>query len=329
MKKLIMVVAMVVMSSTFVFAEASFDQIQQLIKEQNYSAAVAGLEVIIKNHPQSAKAFYAMSQAQAGLGNQVKAKEALDKATGLDPELKFASSGNVEKLKEAIQPQTKKIEAIESHFWRNTLILLFGFGIGWFGYTLILKKKKQNRKDVIDSTFGKPSHKPQPVPLSSCNDGVKSSPTKTDVDTMTAGEYVHKNAPSSYGINFSNRNANPTPYAPSHTTVINNSSNDGLVTGLVVGSMLNSHHDTVVHEKVVEREIVREPVVYTKAEPVEQKSSSWDTPEEPKRSSSWDSDSGSSRSSSWDSDSSSSSSSSSWDSGSSSSSDSGSSSSWD
>ena len=113
MKKGIMlgIVMAVLAMASFAFAEASFDQIQTLIKNQDYAAAVKGLEVIIQNHPKSAKAFYAMSQAQAGIGNQTKAKEALDMAKGLDPDLKFAPSSNVEKLQEAIQPQTKNIVA--------------------------------------------------------------------------------------------------------------------------------------------------------------------------------------------------------------------------
>ena len=128
MKKIIWITVMfVVITCSMAFAEASFDQIQQLIKNKEYSAAIKGLEIIIHNHPQSAKAYYAMAQAQAGVGNQVLAKKALDMAQGIDPTLKFASSGNVENLKDAIQPQTKKIEAIESHGLRNTLLFLLFF----------------------------------------------------------------------------------------------------------------------------------------------------------------------------------------------------------
>lgn len=110
---------------------------------------------------------------------------------------------------------------------------------------------------------------------------------------------------------------------PTHTTVVNNtSSNDGLLTGILIGDMMNRHHDT---PRVVEREVIREVPASRST-----RDSSWDdTPStSSSRSSSWDDDSSSrssSRSSSWDDSSSSSSSSSSWDSGSSSSS----SSSWD
>lgn len=119
-------------------AEASFDQIQTLIQQQQYSAAAAGLEGIIANHPKSAKAFYAMAQAQAGLGNLEKARKALDIATGLNPTLDFAPSSSVQSLRDAVTPQATKIVAVEeSHFLRNfmflSLFLVFGaVGFLWF-----------------------------------------------------------------------------------------------------------------------------------------------------------------------------------------------------
>jgi uncharacterized membrane protein YgcG len=332
MKKLF-VVLFVLLSCTFAFAEATFDQMQGLIKEKNYAAAVEGLKIIIENHPKSAKAYYAMSQAQAGLGNQVKAKEALDKATGLDPTLKFASSGNVEKLKEAITPQTNKIEAIESHFWRNLMIFLLvaGGGIGVWFYTRKRKEEEELNKRIVHTEY----RTIEPIePAYSIPPPAAKVPLSLERD-VTNG-YV---AGSRSNVNYNSyRPTAPAPQPTHHTTVVNNSSStDGLVAGMVLGSMMNSnHHDH--HERVVEREVVRE----VEREP-EHRSSSWDTPSEskssswdddkPSRSSSWDDEkSSSSSSSSWDSGSSSSSSSSSWGSGSSSSSDSSSSdssSSWD
>ena len=73
MKKLLLLLAFV---SIAAFAEPSFNQVETLIGNQQYAAAEQGLEQIIKNHPNSAKAYYAMAQAQAGLGNQEKARYA-------------------------------------------------------------------------------------------------------------------------------------------------------------------------------------------------------------------------------------------------------------
>lgn len=128
-------------------AEATFEQIEGLIQQKNYAAAASGLEVIIQNHPKSSKAFYAMAQAQAGLGNQEKALKALNVATGLNPTLDFAPASSVASLRQAITPQTEKIEAIEeSHTVRNIILVLFVFATGGIIYTVYRKNKEADEK---------------------------------------------------------------------------------------------------------------------------------------------------------------------------------------
>lgn len=317
MKSIFIVVLFIIMSCTSVFAEATFEQIQGLIKIQNYPAAIHGLEIIIQNHPKSAKAYYTMSQAEAGVGDLVKAKKALDIATGIDPELKFASSSNVENLKNAIQPQTKKIEAIESHTGRNAFILLLLVGGIGAGFYFLFKKRDTLGKENIRQDWPKPPN----VKEDEHKNLVR--PTFNSYDVSKATHYV---LPPRNRRLLSNGYQTPYVTPRNTTTIINNGSNNngpgflsGMVAGVVADELLSSkHHET---EKVyVEREYV------TKETPVsieeKQSSSSWDEPREEKKSSSWDNDSSNS-SSSWDSGSSSSSSS--WDS----SSDSSSSSSWD
>jgi hypothetical protein len=163
-------------------AEATFDQVQGLIQQGQYAAAEQGLEVIIKNHPQSAKAFYAMAQAQAGLGNLEKAKKALDIATGLNPALDFAPASSVASLREAITPQVKKIEAVEpSHFWRN-LVYVFMFALfAWalyFLYTVYTRKKEDDEGSGYAGPTG--GSDPKPTPPST------PSPAATTTTTSTA-----------------------------------------------------------------------------------------------------------------------------------------------
>ena len=278
MKKLLLLLAFV---SIAAFAEPSFNQVETLIGNQQYAAAEQGLEQIIKNHPNSAKAYYAMAQAQAGLGNQEKARYALDKATGLDPSLSFASEENVRSLREAITPQTKKIEVVKepSHWFRNLMILVVLVLSGYFLWRYI----KSNNDDTAPSTnVGQvPPNIPPTAPSSRSYTASQATPSAATYTPPTAGQ----------------------------PTIVNNhygSSNDGLITGMMMGSILSNNHS---HDTIIEREVVRE---------APSRDSSWDsTPSPaPSRDSSWDSDS-SSKSSSWDSDSSSSSSS--WDSSSSSS----------
>lgn len=321
MKKFIMILALV---ATSAFAEPSFNQIQDLIGRQQYAAAEQGLEQIIKNHPNSAKAFYSMAQAQAGLGNLDKARYALNKATGLDPTLSFASQSQVASLQEALTPQVKKIEMVEeSHWFRNTVIFLLFAGIvfsmwRWFAI------RKRDEDEGVSFAFDPVTPSPTPSPakeepvIKAVKPEVKKAEKKVEVPPRGKETTVK------YTPTYTAPAPQPVYSAPqpTHTTTVVNQSNDGFLTGMLVGNMLSSHHDH--HDRVIEREVVRE-VPSKSYESSSSRSSSWDSDSS---SSSWDSDSSSSssKSSSWDSDSSSSSSwssssssDSSWDSGSSSS----------
>jgi hypothetical protein len=350
-------------------AEASFDQIEGLIQQKNYAAAASGLEGIIQNHPKSAKAFYAMAQAQAGLGNLEKANKALTIATGLNPTLDFAPEGSVQKLKQAITPQTAKIEAVEeSHVLRNFALLLLAVAGGYFIYS-VYRRKQEEEQAERDAEFlreeamrqeREAKRKQEHMDMLAKQDAERKAELAAEAALKAHKNYGHERFDPSnpdklktvkqfkeeqlaaamvaqaraeaaeakaraeraeMDARLARSNASS---GPAHTTVVNNS-NDGLLTGILIGDMMNHHHHDTT--RVVEREVIREAPASRSS-----RDSSWDdTPSSSSsRSSSWDDtpSSSSSRSSSWDS--SSSSSSSSWDSGSSSSSsDSSSSSSWD
>lgn len=343
MKKFIIgiILGMSLLFTQYTYAEASFSQIQTLIEKQEYRAAEKGLEEIISNHPNSSKAFYAMAQAQAGLGNLTKAQHALDKAIGLNPTLDYAPKASVENLKQAIHPQVAKIEIIEeSHFWRNVFLIILVGLIGYLGYTLYeqysakAKRKREREKEAQDRyddykrrLFESSAKREVKAEVKA---PVITTPVAKAVPEVAKVAPVKKSTPASEQLIYPGGGlTQPTP------VVVNNNSTGHSATDFMLGAAMghiltaNNSHKEIVHGHTIERQ-----------SPVETKSSSWDdTPSTPSRSSSWDSDSSSSRSSSWDDDSSSSSksssswsssssdSSSSWDSGSS---DSGSSSSsWD
>ena len=313
-------------------AEATFDQIQTLIQQREYQAAANGLEGIIANHPKSAKAFYAMAQAQAGLGNLEKAQKALNIATGLNPTLDFAPASSVASLKQAITPQTAKIETIEeSHFWRNFayFALFAGFSVAcYFLYSVYARK--QEEAELSEKLAAQAERDAVRAKMAAEREADRKA-TK-DEGSGYASTYTPRPAYRGTTSRVTPTPA-PAPSAPSHTTVVNNtSSSNDLLTGVILGNMMSGHDHHHETTRVIEREV-----------PAKAPKSSWDDTPAPSKSSSWDDDSSSSsskRSSSWDDDSSSSSkssssswssssssdSSSSWDSGSSSSS---SSSSWD
>ena len=154
MKRAFIIMALV---SASAFAEPSFNQIESLIASRQYGAAQSGLEQITQNHPQSAKAFYAMAQAKAGLGNQIGAKESLDRAIGLDPELKFADKNEVQKLQIAVTPRSEDIKPVnETHFPFDLLFVLILAAIClWFvrlqklRQAAILQSKPYGESNVI------------------------------------------------------------------------------------------------------------------------------------------------------------------------------------
>ena len=326
-------------------AEATFDQIQMLIQQQNYSAAEKGLEEIIRNHPKSAKAFYAMSQAQAGLGNQEKAKKALDIATGLNPTLDFAPQSSVASLKEAITPQVKKIESIEeSHTGRNLLIVLLLVVIGGTAYVLYNRKKdeeeaerqaglaklkaereaemarqrERERQEEAERqalrqhpNYGHERFDPtnpdvlKPAPKKKTKAELKAEADALAIREALARAEAAEAEARSARIRESASRNSNYNAQPTQTVVHTNSGSNDMLTGVLIGNMLGGHHDHHESTRVVERERVIEREAPSR-------SSSWDdTPSTSSRSSSWDdTPSTSSRSSSWDDDSSSKSSSS-------------------
>jgi type II secretory pathway pseudopilin PulG len=364
MKKFL-AIAVLGLASLSSFAEASFDQIEGLIQQKNYAAAASGLEVIVQNHPHSAKAFYAMAQAQAGLGNLEKANKALTIATGLNPTLDFAPEGSVQKLKQAITPQVAKIESIEeSHTTRNVMIFLVlvvsGFAI-WFAYGQAKSQREEAEREAEEEKAR--AERREALEEYNRKAREREAAERAEAEAKEAALKAHKN----YGHERFD------PSNPDKLKSVKQFKEEKLAEAMVAqaraeaaeaksraeaaeatarmyrtsAQAVQPTHTTVVNNSGNDmltgilvgnmlsgshhdttRVVEREVI---REVPSSSRSSSWDdTPSTPSRSSSWDDSSSSSSSSSWGS-SSSSSSSSSWDSGSSSSSssDSGSSSSWD
>lgn len=340
-------------------AEATFDQIQGLIEQHQYQAAAQGLEVIIQNHPKSAKAFYAMAQAQAGLGNLEKAQKALNIATGLNPTLDFAPASAVASLKQAITPQVAKIETIEeSHVWRNFayFALFAGFAVAcYFLYSVYARKKEQEEAELAKKLNEEAAarlaerdaaRKREHMEMLAKQDAERKAELAAEAALKAHKNYGHERFDPSNPDKLKSvkqfkeeqaaakqaaelREANARAEAAEASARMYRTSAQAVQptttvvnnssNDMLTGVLIGNMLSSSHHSHDTERTVVRETVREVPA-----KSSSWeDTPSTPSKSSSWDDDAPSKKSSSWDDDSSSKSSSS-W----SSSSDSSSSSSW-
>lgn len=301
MRKLVLML----LAALYLCAEPTFEQVQTMIDKQEYKQAKLALTIITQNHPDSSKAYYTLAQANAGLGDLISARKALDKAQALNPTLSFVPQSQVEKLKQAIQPQTTLITKVEepSHWFRNLLIAIALGILAFFGYKRFNKPKPKVEE-------------PKPSPKYEAPKYTYKEPTKNAREQETRQDSVPTPP-------HADRFNHPT-HTEAHHHHYNNSGSSTLETITVAGltsaavtSMMNHnnehpHSHTYVDHSRVEPAFNNSPVS-TWEEP---KSSTWD--EEPEISKSWDEPTPS-RSNSWD-DSSSSSSNDSWSSSSSSSS---------
>lgn len=253
--------------SLSMFAEATFDQVQTMIERHDYKQAKLALHVIVSNHPTSAKAYYTLAQANAGLGDLPSAREALDRATALDPHLSFAPPSAVASLRDALTPPTAKIIPIQqSHTFLYTVLAAIGLG-GLYYY------------------FSRPKSAPaaEPTPTS------KYEPTRSYTPS-TSSSY------STY--------SEPTPSRPTevhHHHHHDSSSSSGMstlgtiaVAGITAAAVTSLMDDDEPTRPSYSYEPT--PSVSTSWEDTPSTSSSWDEPTT--RSSSWDDSSSSS--SSWD-----------------------------
>ena len=271
------------------FAEPSFQQIQQLVETQNYKQAKFALQLVISNHPNSSKAYYTLAQAEAGLGNLPAAQEALTHAKAINPSLDFVPPSQIAKLEQAITPQTHLVKPVESSYfylWMFGFIIVIG-GVVYY----VIRKPKPAPKPEQPSTKYSPTYTP--------SSRSSSTPASTYVDPTPSHTEVHYHHHSDSGIGTAG-------------TILT----AGL-TAAAVSSMMDHHQATpvVIHEypEYTSRSSFTDEPTSTSWEdskPSYTSTHSSDYEDSTSRSSSW-SDSSSS-SSSW-SDSSSSSSSSSWD----------------
>jgi hypothetical protein len=265
------------------FAEPSFQQIQQLVETQNYKQAKFALQLVISNHPNSSKAYYTLAQAEAGLGNLPAAQEALTHAKAINPSLDFVPPSQIAKLEQAITPQTHLVKPVESSYfylWMFGFIIIIG-GVVYY----VIRKPKPAPKPEQPSTKYSYTPTPKPTPPSS---GSSSTPASTYVDPTPSHTEVHHHHHSDTGMGTAGTILTAGLTAAAVTSMMDHSQPAPIVTPVYPEPTSSSWEDskpsyTSTHSSDYEDSTSR--------------SSSWS--DSSSSSSSW-SDSSSSSSSSWD-----------------------------
>lgn len=290
MKKIILLILTITIS---LWAELSFNDVQTLIEKRDYRKADIALQVVLANHPNQAKVWYAIAQTKAGLGDLPAAREALNRAQAIDPKLQFASASAVGALTEAITPQASKIAPV--HQSSNTVlygVLAIATSLGAIYY--FRRPKPEPIAKVEPSTkYEAPTPRPSTPSYTraesrpSYSSSTYSTPTTTEVH-----HHHHDSRPSSSGM-----------------STLGTIATAG-VTAAVVTSLMNDNDHSTSSSTSSTWDNITDSVSSTWDSTTSAISDTWE--DTTSRSSSW-SDSSSSSSSSWsDSSSSSSDSSSSW-----------------
>lgn len=247
MKKSLLKLCLVALTAISLHAEADFDQVQNLIGNGKYEQAVMSLKVIVKNHPNSAKVQYTLAQAQAGLGNLPAAKEALEKAKAIDPDLKFVSKSQVQELSEVINAVRviKKVES-SSHWFLWFTVLAGGLGAVW--YFFVRKKEPVQNSSSSSTKYDQPKQTYTSSTMSTpASPSYNDRPVKTEQPTRSSfGTY-------GYDRQAENRsNREPVTREVHHYHDNHNDSGLGTVgniavaagTAAVVSSMMNDHSNS-------------------------------------------------------------------------------------
>lgn len=320
----------------------TLQQVLQKVQLENWDGARADLLQVTQQHPNSAKGWYYLAQVDQHLGNIGEATMALNRADQIDPTHSYV--GNVALYNQlraqlATSNQTVLVntqtdysvthpgEGSHPYAW-GFVVLVLAAAVAYVisrmiknggikKAALLAESEARNAKGKLDAKLDSFA---APLPQVNVTKSARSEHAAAvrQASTTTASRAAAVRATPARKV--------PKPYVPAphrDSTVVNNygSNNDGLLTGVVLGSLLSDHG----HDRVVEATPTPSFDSGSRSTP------SFDSSNKDDDSSSFDSGSRSSGfdfgSSSFDSGSSSSSSS--WDSGSSSSFDSGSSSSFD
>ncbi len=133
--------------------------IGKLVRQHHLNEAKRDLNVVIIQHPKAAKAYYMLAQINYMEHDYKAAKSNIDKASSIDPSLKFANKKFYQRLKSNINKKLRGIEGTPNSYQHKTKYNIFSYIIAAVFILLILflilkviKRKKQGQDYMSSNT---------------------------------------------------------------------------------------------------------------------------------------------------------------------------------
>ena len=232
MNKLLIAAIAAIMLPSIAFADVTFQDVTDKMKAGDVRTAEMLTKQIIKDKPDSAKAHYYMGQILIAESDYKGARSELKKAAELDKSLSFAASPdkfreNMDKVQMNLgKAEAPPISTHEDSGWPwGKLFLLLGLGgvaYWWF------------KRPTVVTTSMYAEQKPHP--------GANHPAYASTSDRGMQNPYCPAARPSSYA-----------PVQPAPVVNNYNSGSNGLVDGMILGSMMSGHGNTTTNT-IIERE---------------------------------------------------------------------------
>ena len=232
----------------------TIQQIELAMEQGNITQVEQMSTEAVKEHPNSAKAHYFLGQAYFNENRMAEAKTEFITAQNLDPKLSFTkkpemfsdmlsrSSVQISNSNKAASTQVAEQKNKESSgISLNAILLIIGtslglvFGLIFLRYVVKDLKNKKLKQNDLGSEF---ELEDETVWKSNPSD---KADTPSKMPATVTKSYMQN---SSCGTSLSNSSQIPQQTVIKEREIVHESSNDGLLTGIIVGSMLSHHgHD--------------------------------------------------------------------------------------
>lgn len=252
MNKLMAATLAVIFIPAIAFAEITSNDVVEKMKIGDVKTAEVLTKQILKDYPDSAKAHYYMGQILATEGEYKGAYSELKKSASLDKSLSFASSPEEFRTKmDKVEMNLGKVEAPEisnkeeSSHWFLKLLVWLGFG-GLVYWIWSCRPK--------DEPETEPKATPRPyTPNPAANHPAYAS-TAPEASARPTSQQSYRPAPASNGYHAPSYTASIAPHVVNN---YNSGGNEGLIEGMILGSMMSNHggNNTVIdRQTIIERD---------------------------------------------------------------------------